>query len=126
MTEPEFWLRLEYRLCSELYALADKELTGFWCDGLRPDAFDVGSDGAFISGLVWLGRPRRKHGRGGGQEAWRFLLLAGNAVQRREDIRWADLLPADDVTGWLSMDDSNRLLTIRPLAAYPDLTPRPK
>ncbi|MEV6629245.1 hypothetical protein AB0M54_00655 [Actinoplanes sp. NPDC051470] len=41
-------------------------------------------------------------------------------IQSREATDWAALLPADDMTGWLTPDPSARTPLIEPLAAHPD------
>ena len=114
MSEKEYWLALEFRLCRELDGLREREFLGVWCDGFIPETFEFGPDGAVISGQVWLGFGRHR------QEAWRFRLIVDRMVTRREDVRWENLLPGDDVTGWLSVDWPEKLLTIKPLNAYTD------
>jgi hypothetical protein len=47
-------------------------------------------------------------------------VLTGNTASYRTSIAWPALLPADDVTGWLSVHLSRRELIIDPSAAYPD------
>jgi hypothetical protein len=105
--EAEFWLRLEYRLCREFTGLADKKLRGIWCDGFLPEAFEIGAEGACVAGRVWVGRGGRD------QEQWRFFLLTGDRVICREKIQWAELLPPDDVTGGLFIDEAARELRLR-------------
>jgi hypothetical protein len=41
-------------------------------------------------------------------------------VESPELVDWAALLPAEDVTGWLSPHPHAKTLAIDPLAAYPE------
>jgi hypothetical protein len=120
MTEAEFWIHLEFRLCHEFDGLAGKEFCGLWCDGFIPEQFEIHAKGAFFTGRVWLGFGQKK------QEAWDFCLHAGKKVTGRDVIAWADLLPAADVTGWLVVDWAKKLLTIKPENARPDVIPQMK
>jgi hypothetical protein len=38
--EPEFWRRLEYRICTEFRGSKDDHLRWYWCDGLVPQRYD--------------------------------------------------------------------------------------
>jgi hypothetical protein len=48
------------------------------------------------------------------------MLLIGGRIGSAADIDWQSLLPADDVTGWLSPHPRDRILILDPLSAYPD------
>jgi len=41
MQEPEFWQRLEFRICAEFRGFADHALRSYWCDGLIPEEYDL-------------------------------------------------------------------------------------
>ena len=116
--ESTYWVHLEYRVCRELAGLSDKKLRALWCDGLIPEQFHLEDDHASVTGGAWIGQ-------GSGQERWTFVLVIGGNIHRREDIKWPALLPAPDVTGWLSIDTARNTLTIDPSSAYPD-NPSPR
>jgi len=40
MTEDEFWLALEFRICRELSGMSDAVLRPMWCDGIRGASCD--------------------------------------------------------------------------------------
>jgi hypothetical protein len=54
-----------------------------------------------------------------GQERWQFVLYLGPA-RPREEIDWAAMLPAEDVTGWLKLDFKTKFMKVNPLGAYAD------
>jgi hypothetical protein len=58
--------------------------------------------------------------RGDEQEEWNVELLLPRAFHSRDEIPWAELLPAEDVTRWLAVDRSKKLLQIEPGTAMPD------
>jgi hypothetical protein len=115
----EFWSRLEYRVGDEIAGLSGDEFRGVWCDGFIPDTFDITGGQPMVRGRVWLARS----GYRGTQEEWRFTLLLPESVRGEEDVDWAAILPPDDVTGWLSLDTSRRVMKVNPAAAYPDRQP---
>jgi hypothetical protein len=59
------------------------------------------------------------------QERWQFVLYLGPA-RARESIDWAAMLPAEDVTGWLSLDFETKFMTVKPLEAHVDGEARAK
>jgi hypothetical protein len=110
MDEDDFWPRLAWRIDAELAGFETGRFRSTGCDGIVPDIYDLSAPEPQIRGRVWCGR--------NGQEQWEFtLLLAARSVT---DIDWAALLPADDVTGWLSPHPETRTMIIEPLAAHPD------
>lgn len=117
MGDKDFWLYLEYRVCREIHGLRRTDFGGLWCDGFLPDPLQLTDTAAIVSGRVWMGWGSTK------QELWKFSLLLPRSIRTEEDIDWATLLPADDLTGWLSLDKSRRFMKINPIAAYPDLQP---
>jgi len=120
--EPEFWGRLEYRICDEFRGFEDDHLRFYWCDGLVPERYDRHGGEWHISGLAWIGtlnKSKRQERRDSGQEPWKFTLIARHAGDRGE-IDWHELLPSDRLTGWLTPDPGNKTLKIDPAAGYDD------
>jgi hypothetical protein len=97
--EPEFWGRLEHRICAEFRGLEDEHLRFCWCDGLVPERYDAHGEDCHITGLAWAGPS--------GQERWEFTLIARHA-RHRDDINWREQLPGDRLTGWLTPTRSAR------------------
>ena len=116
----DFWISLEWRVGSEIDCLRCADFRGLWCDGFIPEQFQVLDARPAITGIVWIA----KSGNRGWQQRWRFTLLLPQDVRSEEDLKWADLLPPEDVTGWLSLDPLRQTVMVDPLAAYPD--PRPQ
>jgi hypothetical protein len=96
----DFWSHLEYRVCREIESLRGDDFRGLWCDGFCPEQFELIDDRAAITGRVWMGRGSRE------QEDWRFSLILPEGVGEDADVDWNAVLPADDVSGWLSEDGS--------------------
>jgi hypothetical protein len=108
MTEEDYWLRLEYRVCRELAGMEDNALRFLWCDGFIPEMYFLDDPTPQITGHAWVGNgPRR-------QEQWKFTLLLHHAVRTHEEITWGALLPPDDVTGWLGVDLDHHHIRITP------------
>lgn len=110
MEEQEFWKRLEFRICAEFQGLADKRLRHHWCDGLLPEEYDFLAAPPRIRGQAWCGET--------GQERWEFTLIIDPEAHEREAIDWLALLPADELTGWLSPDLYAKAIAIEPLNGY--------
>jgi hypothetical protein len=122
VTQTEYFGRLEYRICSELRGMRSKELRRIWCDGCAPRGFEVVEGRGRVTGLTWLvfDSPRgKKRPHDDGQ--WDLVLLVETGDSDPSNIDWESLMPATDVTGWLSLDFKNKIVTIDPLSAYPDL-----
>jgi hypothetical protein len=113
MNEEDYWRALEMRVSREMADIEECKRLGMWCDGLIAHTFDLKSDPARIRGRAWIGFGSR-------QEAWTFDLLLPAAVSAREQIDWAQLLPADDVTAWLSVDLKRKHLVMAPADAIED------
>jgi hypothetical protein len=118
VTEPEYFSALELRVCGELAGMRDKALQEIWCDGfLAEPQIEISRRHRRVTGKVWIGF-------GGSHQAlWDFHLLLGAIVKDPQQIDWSALLPANEVTGWLSMYFESKLLVLRPYAAYPDIAP---
>ena len=108
--EAEFWSALEYRITSELWGFEDQVLRSLWCDGLVPEEYDLRADTPCIRGTAYCGQS--------GQDRWRFTLLLGLPGQRDRQIDWSALLPAEELTGWLSVHPRERALIVDPGSAY--------
>jgi len=107
MNEEDYWSALEYRVGEEMSGVEEHRRLGMWCDGLIANTFDLESEPACISGRAWV----CFHSR---QEEWTFDLLLPASGSTREQIDWAQLLPTDDATGWLSVDLKRKHLVVTP------------
>ncbi|AMV29151.1 hypothetical protein VT84_32450 [Gemmata sp. SH-PL17] len=114
MNEADFWLRLEFRLCSEFAGMADRHLRYLWCDGFGPERYHLGDFEPRITGHVWICN-------GDKQDKWEFTLFLPHPIGSRDEIDWASLLPPGNVTRWLAFDSRGKRIQIEPAAAVPDL-----
>jgi hypothetical protein len=114
MTESEYWVHLEYRLCREFAGLPDKRHRYLWCDGLDPFEYLLDGPAARITGDAWIGNgPRIAH--------WKFVFLLRPPIESREAIDWASLLPSENMTRWMYFEEDKKYLELDPAAATPDL-----
>jgi hypothetical protein len=116
MTENEYWSRLEYRLCREMDGVEEWHRSRYWCDDIYPNSLSLEASQPRIEGEAWIGTGARE------QQRWTFEFVLPRAFAARDLVPWAELLPADDVTGWLEMDVEGRRLRIEPGIAVPDGT----
>lgn len=114
MDQNEYEGSLEFRICREFSGMSDKSLHALWCDGVVLEHFRVDDPIPRIQGYAWICK-------GDEQEAWWLEILLPRRIPSRAEIPWEELLPADNVTKWLSMDRSKKLVQIAPAAAIPDL-----
>ena len=114
MDEREYWLSLEFRVCRELQGLPRKHRRTLWCDGFAPGAYFLSDSTPRIAGFAWIGYTTNT-------DEWRFTLFLPGPVSNRDEIKWEALLPPEDVTCWLAIDEPRRRLQIEPAAAVPDL-----
>jgi hypothetical protein len=115
VTETEYFGNLEFRISRELAGMSDPKMRRAWCDGFMPDRKFVATDkGCHIAGQVWMTDSV------GSQSLWNFVVLLGPVVVPREEVEWSQVLPAENMTGWLSMDFENKFMKIKPRGAYPD------
>ncbi len=113
MTESEYFGHLERRVSRELAGMRQRELRGWWCDGFIPEKFVVTGEGCHVAGKVWIGT-------GSEQSLWNFVVLLGRSFKSRGDANWAELIPAEELTGWLSLDFEGEFLKIDACAGVPD------
>ena len=114
MTEADYWASLEYRVCREFAGMPTRQLQYLWCDGFIPSDYILDDPMPRITGRAWICNGPR-------QAEWRFTLLLPVTFGSRDGIDWAAFLPAEGVTGWLSLDEAERYIEIEPAVAVPDL-----
>ena len=112
MDEAEFWNSLEYRVTREMEGLEECRQRGLWCDGFSPHEWADGGLHRSLRGSVWIGQGSS------GQELWSFELFVSEGFNDIEEINWRDLLPPDDLTGWLSVNTREQRLEIWPSRAF--------
>ncbi|MFG2045125.1 hypothetical protein [Dactylosporangium sp. NPDC048998] len=112
MDEKDFWVRLEFRICTEFEGFEDKHLRWYGCDGLVAEEYDLLGAEPCVRGQAWCGP--------GGQESWTFVLLVDPGTRSRDEIDWPALLPGARKTGWLTPDPQNKTMVIDPLSGYPE------
>jgi len=113
ITEAEFWVHLEFRLCQEFSGLSDRRYRSFWCDGFDPHVYTLDGPCPRVTGTAWICNGEQ-------QAQWEFALMLKQSSPSREVIDWASLLPADDTTRWMSFDENKRYIEIDPTAATLD------
>jgi hypothetical protein len=114
LSEDEFWLALEWRLCAEFAGMPDNQFRSLWCDGFIPEAYLFGDDPPKILGKVWIVKVQD-------QMQWRFEFYLPRKYYSVDEIGWDAMLPRTDTTKWLAVDWEKRLIQIEPSAALPDL-----
>lgn len=115
MSEAEYWVHLEFRLCREFAGLSERRYRHFWCDGLLPEQYILTGPSPRVCGKAWICNGPEQF------VVWEFTLLLRQSPSSPECIDWSSLLPADDVTRWMSFDEEKRCIEIDPAAAEPDL-----
>jgi hypothetical protein len=113
MDEAYFWSSLEFRLCREFAGLRERRYQHFWCDGFAPHVYILDGPSPRITGKAWICNGSR-------QAKWTFTLLLPRSYHSREEIDWAALHPAKNVTRWMSIDEDRRYIEIEPAVAVPD------
>ena len=114
MDEGDFWARLEYRVCHEFAGMKDGTLQHLWCDGFIPEQYLVSGDEPRIIGRVWICNGRR-------QDEWQFTFFLPRPISSREELDWASMLPGENVTRWLALDQIGKQIQIEPSVAVRDL-----
>jgi len=113
MSEAEFWSGLEWRICREFAGMKQGRWRNFWCDGLAAGCFDLEGSRPTIRGVAWICEGTK-------QEEWEFTLLLPRRFAGREAIRWEELLPRENVTRWLSVDEKGKRIEMEPAIAVHD------
>lgn len=113
MSEADYWVSLEYRVCRELAGMPENHLRCLWCDGFVPALYLLDGSMPRITGRAWICNGRR-------QAEWDFTLLLPHPVKSWDEVDWASLLPPEDVTHWLAVDQRGKRIEIDPAAAVPD------
>jgi hypothetical protein len=114
MTEADFWVSLEFRLCDEFAGLRQRHQRSFWCDGFIPMGYVLDGRSPQIIGRCWICQGQR-------QSQWKFALLLPRRFASRDAIDWASLLPPDGTTRWMAFDEDRHYIEIEPAVAVPDL-----
>jgi hypothetical protein len=114
LDEAEYWLRLEYRVSREFAGMAERRLQYLWCDGLIPTEYHLEGPRPRITGLVWICNGTR-------QAEWTFALLIPRTCGSSQEIDWASLVPPDNMTKWLSVEEGSQRIEIEPAAALPEV-----
>lgn len=114
MDEKDFWENLEFRVCREFQEMPERRYQYFWCDGFLPRDYLLDNPEPQITGRCWICF-------GSVQTEWDFALLVPGSARSRADIDWAAILPAENVTRWMSFDENRRYIEIEPAVAVPDL-----
>ena len=104
MTENDFWLALEWRICRELSGMTDNDLRHLWCDGVRGDIVRREAEPAYMSGTIWIGRD--------GQTEMQLTMALPEDIAGKDAIVWSELMPPEDMTAWLSIDLKRKLVAI--------------
>lgn len=107
MDEVTFWTALEYRVCREFAGMSDNRLRHLWCDGFIPGEYRLDDHTPRITGRAWIGDELQ-------ESEWEFTLLLPVLFRSRDEINWASLLPPEEETRWLSVDEAGRRIEIEP------------
>jgi hypothetical protein len=110
MNKQPIWVyrsRTVYRVQRKTLCLKSGRRLLLWCDGFIPEAYLLDRVQGRITGVVWMGMGPRH------QEAWKFTLVLPFSVSGRADIRWSDLLPASEASGWLVVAPEKKEIEVR-------------
>ncbi len=113
MDEADYWVNLEYRVCREFAGMSENHLRYLWCDGFIPEQYLLDDPTPRITGRVWICNGPR-------QVEWEFTLFLPHSVGPRDQIAWASLLPTENATRWLALDQRGKRIQIEPSAAVPE------
>jgi len=115
MDEARYWLSLEFRVSDELAQMSQNHLRYLWCDGFTPQQYLLTGPEPHIKGLAWICNGPR-------QDEWEFVLFLPHPVGSQGEIDWASMLPPENVTRWLALDQHRKRIEIEPGAAVLDFT----
>ena len=113
MNEADYWIKLEYRVCSEFMGMRERRIQYLWCDGFIVHEYLLNDHRPRIVGRAWICNGPR-------QTEWEFTLLLSLPYTSLEEVDWESLLPPENMTRWLALDEARRCLEIEPIAAVPD------
>ena len=113
MTESDFWLALEWRVCREFAGMPTAALCRLWCDGFVPERYLLNDTPARITGRAWIVDGQE-------QQTWEFTLSLDGACVSGDGIDWPSLLPPANVTRWVTLDVPARRLSLEPGTAVSD------
>jgi hypothetical protein len=90
--------------------MPEDRLRYLWCDGFLPGQYLLDGNRPRITGTAWICNGLK-------QDEWRFTLFLPRRVAAPHEIEWASLLPPQDVTRWLAVDQQAKCIQIEPSAA---------
>ena len=114
MDEKDFWESLEFRVCREFAGLPVRRYQYFWCDGFLSSEYVLDGPSPRITGKCWICN-------GPQQANWDFALLLPRAFASREEIDWASLHPAENMTRWMAFDEGRQFIEIEPAVGVQEL-----
>jgi hypothetical protein len=95
--------------------MPENHLRYLWCDGFIPEQYLLDDSTPRITGRAWIYN-------GPKQDQWGFTLFLPHPIGSRDELEWASLLPPENVTRWLALDQRSKRIQIEPSAAVPDPT----
>ena len=113
MDEKTFWIALEFRICREFSGMPERHRRYWWCDGFEPKQYHLDSPEPTITGKAWICNGRK-------QDIWRFTLFLDKNYPSPQEVDWAGLLPPEEVTCWVAINEAGKQIQIEPAAAVPD------
>lgn|SRR5262249_24539150 len=113
MNEADYWINLEYRVCSEFEGMPENYLRYLWCDGFIAEQYLLDDPIPRITGRAWICNGSRR------QDEWEFTLVLPHPIASRDEVKWELLLPSESVTQWLTVDQRSKRIQIEPSAAVP-------
>jgi hypothetical protein len=114
MSEGDFWVALEFRICHEFAGQPERRHQYLWCDGVTPIQYMLAGPSPRIMGRCWICNGPR-------QDEWEFALVLPRPYVSREEIDWSSLLPPKDMTRWMAFDEIRRYIEMEPAVAVPNL-----
>ncbi len=107
MSEADYWVSLEFRVCREFAGMEECRKLGLWCDGITPYGYAFELDRPVVTGSAWIGVRRS-------MDEWSMTLVPPGQPGARFGVDWDSLLPPDGVTGWLTVDLEGQHIEIEP------------
>ena len=104
----EFCVHLEYHLCSTFEKSNQKELKGFWCDGVSYKKLSkkIINDKRLIETTVWIGKD--------GQGKYQMTIYLGKKSLRRfaKGTSMIDCVPSDETMNWIDISIDKKTIEI--------------